>query len=100
MDEIEKFLLNTICDSGSQASEGVNGTWFVDPVSGKTIGRWDGCILYFRVFFGSDFAIQSTTVRLDKVSGTKTTHTETYDSDKSSFVAWLHTVVENSINQS
>jgi len=100
MDEVEKFLLNKMCDAGTQASESVNGAWFVDPVSGKTVGRWDGCILYFRVFFGSDLTVQSTAVRLDKVSGTQTTGTDIYKSDTSSLVSWLHSVVENSITQS
>ncbi|KAG9317670.1 subunit 17 of mediator complex-domain-containing protein [Chiua virens] len=44
-DEVEKCLLAKLCESGSQYSESFGGTWFVDTVSGKTIGRWEGCIV-------------------------------------------------------
>ncbi|KAH7926755.1 hypothetical protein BV22DRAFT_1086233 [Leucogyrophana mollusca] len=44
-DEVERCLLNRICEVGTQTCERLNGTWFVDMVSGKTVGRWEGCIL-------------------------------------------------------
>jgi mediator of RNA polymerase II transcription subunit 17 len=44
-DEVEKCLLNRLCELGSQVSERIGATWFVDFVSGKAVGRWEGSIL-------------------------------------------------------
>lgn len=44
-DEVDRYLLNRICEVGSDISDRVNGTWFVDVVSGRTVGRWEGCVL-------------------------------------------------------
>src|SRR5882762_2848895 len=47
-DEIERCLLNRICELGSDICDRVDGTWFVDPVSGRSVGKWEGCVLYVR----------------------------------------------------
>ncbi|KAG1755640.1 subunit 17 of mediator complex-domain-containing protein [Suillus lakei] len=44
-DEVERCLLNRLCEVGSQACERIGATWFVDFVSGKAVGRWEGNIL-------------------------------------------------------
>lgn len=45
-DEIEQCLLNRICEVGSDISDTVNGTWFVDMLSARSVGRWEGCVLW------------------------------------------------------
>ncbi|KIK95587.1 hypothetical protein PAXRUDRAFT_32897 [Paxillus rubicundulus Ve08.2h10] len=44
-DEVGKCLLHKLCESGNHYCERIGGTWFVDMVSGKAIGRWEGCIV-------------------------------------------------------
>lgn len=44
-DEIEHCLLETICDIGNQVCESINGAWFVDEMTSRSVGRWDGCVL-------------------------------------------------------
>ncbi|KIK48933.1 hypothetical protein CY34DRAFT_518618 [Suillus luteus UH-Slu-Lm8-n1] len=44
-DEVERCLLNRLCEVGSQVCDRVGATWFVDFVSGKAVGRWEGNIL-------------------------------------------------------
>jgi mediator of RNA polymerase II transcription subunit 17 len=44
-DEVGKCLLHKLCESGNHHCERIGGTWFVDMVSGKAIGRWEGCIV-------------------------------------------------------
>ena len=46
IDEIERSLLNQICDTGTQLCGGSNGTWFVDEMMCRAVGRWEGCALY------------------------------------------------------
>ena len=45
-DEVGIFLLRRICDIGTDRCSGVSGAWFVDTLSSKSIGKWDGCVLY------------------------------------------------------
>ncbi|KAF9009018.1 subunit 17 of mediator complex-domain-containing protein [Cyathus striatus] len=43
MDEIEKCLLQRICELGRQLSDCVDGTWFIDL--NRCVGRWEGCVV-------------------------------------------------------
>jgi mediator of RNA polymerase II transcription subunit 17 len=43
--EIERYLLSIICDLGRSICSRVNGTWFVDQVKGRSVGRWEGCVV-------------------------------------------------------
>ncbi|KAI0349426.1 hypothetical protein OH77DRAFT_1580604 [Trametes cingulata] len=45
VDETSSQLLHQICDIGTERCERVSGTWFVDLLSGRSVGRWEGCIL-------------------------------------------------------
>ncbi|KAI0677611.1 subunit 17 of mediator complex-domain-containing protein [Trametes maxima] len=45
VDEISGRLLNRICEIGTERCERVSGTWFVDLLSGRSVGRWEGCVL-------------------------------------------------------
>ncbi|KIJ70515.1 hypothetical protein HYDPIDRAFT_172315 [Hydnomerulius pinastri MD-312] len=94
-DEVEKCLLNKLCDAGNHHCERVGGTWFVDMVSGKTIGRWEGCILNFCVVFDEDFAIHSSAYRLERGSGDQLSLVDTYSPQKTtSLVAWQLEILE------
>ena len=45
IDELERILLGRICEVGSEVSERVNGTWFVDDMLSRSVGRWEGCLM-------------------------------------------------------
>ncbi|EIW61969.1 uncharacterized protein TRAVEDRAFT_44798 [Trametes versicolor FP-101664 SS1] len=45
VDEISSRLLYRICDIGTERCKTVNGTWFVDLLSGRSVGKWEGCVL-------------------------------------------------------
>jgi mediator of RNA polymerase II transcription subunit 17 len=45
VDEIERFILTRICEIGTDACELVNGTWFLDLITSRSVGRWDGYVL-------------------------------------------------------
>jgi len=49
IDEIERSLLGRICDIGKDVCENIAGTWFVDEMMCRSVGRWEGCVLNFRV---------------------------------------------------
>ncbi|EPQ59420.1 hypothetical protein GLOTRDRAFT_70848 [Gloeophyllum trabeum ATCC 11539] len=44
-DEVELRLLNRICEVGTELCSPVNGTWFVDLITSRAVGRWEGCVL-------------------------------------------------------
>ena len=44
-DEVSRNLLDRICEIGTQMCESVHGTWFVDLLAGRTVGRWEGRVL-------------------------------------------------------
>ncbi|KAG2077367.1 hypothetical protein BDR04DRAFT_1132147 [Suillus decipiens] len=99
-DEVERCLLNRLCEVGSQVCERVGATWFVDFVSGKAVGRWEGNILNFRVIFDKDFAIHSSAYRLNRGS-CQLSLLETYTPETSiSLVTWLQKLLEKTILES
>ncbi|KAH7914170.1 subunit 17 of mediator complex-domain-containing protein [Hygrophoropsis aurantiaca] len=96
-DEVERYLLKRICEIGIHACECVNGTWFVDLVSGKTVGRWEGCILNFRVTFGQDFVIHALAYRSG--SNQQMSLIETFSSASStSLTPWLQCLIEKTLS--
>lgn len=48
-DEVGSCLLECICEVASELCESVHGTWFVDLLTNRTIGRWEGRALYVPV---------------------------------------------------
>ncbi|KAG1833319.1 subunit 17 of mediator complex-domain-containing protein [Suillus variegatus] len=99
-DEVERCLLNRLCEVGLQVCERVGATWFVDFVSGKAVGRWEGNILNFRIIFDKDFAIHSSAYRLNRASH-QLSLLETYTPETSvSLVAWLQELLEKTILES
>ena len=113
-DEVEKCLLSKLCESGSQYSERFGGTWFVDMVSGKTIGRWEGCIVSvwsrmlnatcdmltrshrnFSVSFADDFAVCSSAYRIGRGSENQMSHVDTYSPHQPmSLISWQLGILE------
>jgi len=49
VDEIERSLLGRICEIGTDVCETISGTWFIDEMMCRSVGRWEGCVLNFRV---------------------------------------------------
>jgi len=45
-DEIERCLLSKICELGSNLGNQANRTWFVDLVTSRSVGRWEGYVMY------------------------------------------------------
>ncbi|KAF8351407.1 subunit 17 of mediator complex-domain-containing protein [Amanita rubescens] len=92
-DEVENCLLQRICDVGKSFSEGVGGTWFVDL--NRCVGRWDGCVLNFRILYGDDFAIDCVAFRLDDVTG-RHGRTQSYSADNTriSLFEWIARITQ------
>ncbi|KAL6309701.1 subunit 17 of mediator complex-domain-containing protein [Sparassis latifolia] len=44
-DEVRQCLLARICEIGSELCSHVKGMWFVDMLTGRSVGRWEGCVL-------------------------------------------------------
>ncbi|KAJ7179089.1 subunit 17 of mediator complex-domain-containing protein [Mycena filopes] len=62
-DEVERCLLQRVCEVGAELCEHVAGIWFVDL--SRCVGRWEGCVLNFRIFV-KDATIHCTASRLGK----------------------------------
>ncbi|KXN89633.1 Mediator of RNA polymerase II transcription subunit 17 [Leucoagaricus sp. SymC.cos] len=100
MDEVEQCLLNRIRDLGKSLSENVEGTWFIDL--DHCVGRWEGCILNFRVTYGPSYAINCTAYFLGCPPG-KQGQTHLYppkDQMKPEFSKWVDNLVRNAVKQS
>ncbi|KAF8238727.1 hypothetical protein L208DRAFT_1421005 [Tricholoma matsutake] len=75
IDEIERCLLQRICELGREICEHVGGTWFIDL--SQCVGRWEGCVLNFRIIYGQGLTIDCSAFRLDKTT-TRQGRLETY----------------------
>ncbi|KAF7301716.1 Mediator of RNA polymerase II transcription subunit 17 [Mycena indigotica] len=76
-DEIEGCLLRRFCELGQELCESVGGTWFTDQ--SLALGRWDGCVLNFRVFI-TDCSIRCSASSLTK-AGPKEGDAMNYSAD-------------------
>ncbi|THH08655.1 hypothetical protein EW145_g2561 [Phellinidium pouzarii] len=56
-DETERNLLGRICEFGVEACQSLSGTWFVDEMMCRAVGRWEGCVLNFRIRCSADFTL-------------------------------------------
>lgn len=79
MDEIERCLLQKICNLGREMCSSLGGIWFVDL--DRCIARWEGCVLYvcshykcllfshhrrnFQIVFDDDFTLGCSAFRSD-----------------------------------
>ncbi|KAH9482703.1 Mediator of RNA polymerase II transcription subunit 17 [Psilocybe cubensis] len=69
MDEIERCILKKICAIGRQMSSERSGIWFVDL--NRCIGKWEGCVLNFQVYYGDDLTIGCSAFRLDATTSSQ-----------------------------
>lgn len=45
VDEIERSMLGRICEIGVEVCQSISGTWFVDDMMSRAVGRWEGSVL-------------------------------------------------------
>lgn len=106
MDEIERCLLQRICELGRELCKAVGAIWFID--SNRCIARWEGCVLLvhaltllalltcrgrtFRIFYGNDFTISCSAFRLDGTTS-RQGHEETYHSGQTSLLHWVERII-------
>ncbi|KAJ7904566.1 subunit 17 of mediator complex-domain-containing protein [Mycena olivaceomarginata] len=76
-DEVERCLLQRICEVGQELCEQVGGMWFIDL--SRCVGRWEGCVLNFRIFV-KDAVIHCAAFRLGK-TGLQQGDALTYSTD-------------------
>ncbi|KAJ7700145.1 subunit 17 of mediator complex-domain-containing protein [Mycena rosella] len=93
-DEVERCLLQRICEVGSELCEEVGGTWFIDL--SRCVGRWEGCVLNFRIFV-KDSAIHCAAFRLGK-SGLKQGDALTYSTQLNvPLLAWAEGTIRTAL---
>ncbi|TFK89819.1 hypothetical protein K466DRAFT_597460 [Polyporus arcularius HHB13444] len=97
VDEISSRLLSRICEIGTELCERVNGTWFVDLLSGRSVGRWEGCTLNFRINFVGD-AISCSASRSGRDN--RPSHVEGYrPGGQLSLLEWVRHTIESSLGR-
>ncbi|KAI0719565.1 subunit 17 of mediator complex-domain-containing protein [Cerioporus squamosus] len=95
VDEISSRLLSRICEVGTELCERVNGTWFVDLLSGRSVGRWEGCTLNFKINFAGD-AISCSASRSGRDN--RPSHVESYrPGGQLSLLEWVRHTIESSL---
>jgi mediator of RNA polymerase II transcription subunit 17 len=116
-DEIEQCLLERICEIGSELCLGVGGTWFVDLVASRSVGRWEGCVVYvnpllrhliihsfsrrnFRVYYGEGFSLHCSSSRLDREGGRRGTFPETYvPENRMPILLWVDQIINRALSR-
>ncbi|KZT74377.1 hypothetical protein DAEQUDRAFT_761241 [Daedalea quercina L-15889] len=99
-DEVGAFLLKRICDIGTERCSGVSGAWFVDALSSRSVGKWDGCVLTFRVTFSEDSFLVCTATRLERARGQLEPTVETYTTKgyyDNTLVGWTTRVIDSAL---
>ncbi|KAG6816925.1 hypothetical protein H0H87_001627 [Tephrocybe sp. NHM501043] len=88
-DEVERCLLQRICERGRETYEHVGGTWFVD------LSR------NFHVSFGKDFNIDCSAFQLHK-NTMKQGHLDKYSSNltKEPLLSWIERIITNAASSS
>jgi len=94
VDEIEKCLLQRICELGRELCRAVGAIWFID--SNRCIARWEGCVLTFRFFSESDFTISCSAFRLDGTTS-RQGREETYQSGQMSLLHWVERFITDAV---
>ncbi|THV08497.1 hypothetical protein K435DRAFT_13103 [Dendrothele bispora CBS 962.96] len=95
-DEVERFFLQRICEIGRQLCDPSGGIWFVDL--NRCVGRWEGCVVNFRIVYGEKFSISCSASRLDR-KNPKTPVIETYEASqmKTPILSWVHGVISTAL---
>ncbi|KAI0832410.1 subunit 17 of mediator complex-domain-containing protein [Trametes gibbosa] len=97
VDEMSSCLLYRICDIGTECCESVSGTWFVDLISGRSVGRWEGCVLNFLVSFNGD-TVNCSASRANRNG--RTSHVEAYRPGGRSFLfEWVRHTIDTSLGR-
>ncbi|KAF9821151.1 hypothetical protein IEO21_00759 [Rhodonia placenta] len=103
VDEIGGCLLKRICEIGTERCRSVNGTWSVDLVAERSVGRWEGCVLSFHIAVPNGSSIVCTGSRLDRANGHLATMSKTYRSHEciggSSLFEWVGNVIEAALSK-
>ncbi|KAJ7908311.1 subunit 17 of mediator complex-domain-containing protein [Mycena leptocephala] len=95
-DEVERCLLQRICEVGRELCEHVGGIWFIDL--SRCVGRWEGCVLNFRIFV-KDAAIHCAAFRLGK-AGLQQGDTLTYSTELNiPLLAWAEGTIRAALAQ-
>ncbi|KIJ56789.1 hypothetical protein M422DRAFT_22933 [Sphaerobolus stellatus SS14] len=89
-DEVERSLLESICKVGYSVSQSAEGTWFVDKLSNRAVGRWDSTVLTCKLSFESDDG-PTLTCLLVEVRGSQENKTlRRYESQNDTpFLSWI-----------
>ncbi|KAJ3570395.1 hypothetical protein NP233_g4432 [Leucocoprinus birnbaumii] len=99
MDEVEQCILSRIRDLGKSLSENVEGVWFIDL--DHCVGRWEGCVLNFRVTYGESYSINCTAFLLGCPPG-RPGQAHFYppkDYQGVKFLDWVDYLVKAAVNQ-
>ncbi|KAF7355356.1 Mediator of RNA polymerase II transcription subunit 17 [Mycena sanguinolenta] len=92
-DEVERCLLQRICEVGRELCEHVGGTWFIDL--SRCVGRWEG---NFRIFV-KDATIYCSAFRLGK-TGLQQGGAFTYSTDlNTSLLSWVEGTIRAALGQ-
>ncbi|RDB22683.1 Mediator of RNA polymerase II transcription subunit 17 [Hypsizygus marmoreus] len=92
-DEVERWLLQRICELGNELCDEVGGTWFVDL--SRCVGRWEGCVLNFHISYGKDFAIDCSAFQIHKGTS-RQGQLDTYSQqDSLSLLSWIENVIKS-----
>jgi len=101
IDEVEGFILTRICEIGTNTCEIVNGTWFLDLITSRSVGRWDGYVLDFRISFIAGDRFRCRACTLDG-AGKPTKVLDTYESgvgNETQLFAWVQKTIEMSLKK-
>ncbi|KAH9844297.1 subunit 17 of mediator complex-domain-containing protein [Rhodofomes roseus] len=99
-DEVGMFLLKRICDIGTERCSGVSGAWFVDTLTSRSVGKWEGCVLNFRVSFSDDATLLCTATRVERAKGQLQPTTETYTTKQqndSTLFDWTMHIIDSAL---
>jgi len=98
LDETERFLLGRICEIGQELCEPVNGAWFLDQLTSRSVGRWEGNVLDFRVSFtGEPVAIRCSAHKLEGTHKLQTIFAA-YNGNDGPLTKWVHKTIKQVLN--
>ncbi|KAE9410597.1 hypothetical protein BT96DRAFT_984108 [Gymnopus androsaceus JB14] len=97
-DEVERFFLERICEVGRRICNDLGGIWFVDL--NRCVGRWEGCVLNFRITFGNNFNVICIATRLTR-NNPKLPIVEKYDASETNkgLIDWVQNVLGNALTE-
>ncbi|THH19874.1 hypothetical protein EW146_g1392 [Bondarzewia mesenterica] len=97
-DEMEQCLLQRLCEVGANLSEHLNGTWFVDLLMGRSVGKWEGCALNFRTFYEKT-SIHCIASRFHDSEGHAKSYTDKFDASQSiPLFSWVEEVIQRALS--